>query len=212
MTSSAAPATDGPLQLGIHMHSHAGKHCVELGCGAGLVGVCLRRAGAQPVLLTDGNEAALANCSRNLKQNGADAVSTALLDWESPCSLRPDVVLAADVLYDPGAALLGQSEPSVESCNGLMLCHGAGSIHSLTQLLQQLLQTATAYIAATVRNAETVDIFLALCAEHWLQVTDISHELKCWFLNVKRPAHDCDVKLFRLSQAQGGSDEHARVS
>ena len=78
---------------------------MELGCGSGLVGLCLHLAAAQPVLLTDGNETALANCMHNLMQNGADAVRTSVLDWDSQCTLRPQVVLAADVLYDPGMSV-----------------------------------------------------------------------------------------------------------
>lgn len=47
-----------------------GRCCLEVGCGAGMVGVALHRAGARHVILTDGNPEAVANCRRNLALNG----------------------------------------------------------------------------------------------------------------------------------------------
>ena len=47
----------------------SGQSCLELGCGAGLVGAALCRVGAAAVHLTDGNEAAVANCKYNLAIN-----------------------------------------------------------------------------------------------------------------------------------------------
>lgn len=47
-----------------------GKRCVELGCGAGVVGVCLHRVGAGSILLTDGDERTVSNARHNLAQNG----------------------------------------------------------------------------------------------------------------------------------------------
>ena len=50
----------------------AGKRCLELGCGAGLVGVALARLGAR-ALLTDGCGPTVQNCVRNLALNGVRA-------------------------------------------------------------------------------------------------------------------------------------------
>lgn len=47
-----------------------GRRCLELGCGAGVVGVCLSRAGAADVVCTDGDMETVANCRRNLEANG----------------------------------------------------------------------------------------------------------------------------------------------
>ena len=47
----------------------AGKRCLELGCGSGLVGICLHRVGATQITLTDGNVQTLGNCQRNLDIN-----------------------------------------------------------------------------------------------------------------------------------------------
>lgn len=50
-------------------HSGSGQECLELGCGAGVVGVALSRVGAAVVHLTDGNAAAVDNCRHNLAIN-----------------------------------------------------------------------------------------------------------------------------------------------
>lgn len=48
----------------------AGKRCLEIGCGPGLVASCLCRVGAQELLLTDGDPQTLVNCLSNLGLNG----------------------------------------------------------------------------------------------------------------------------------------------
>ena len=75
----------------------AGRRCAELGAGAGLVGICLHRAGAESVLLTDLDAQALRNCRRNLEENGValsddsrvshQVVSRALLQWTAAAAL-----------------------------------------------------------------------------------------------------------------------------
>lgn len=49
--------------------SNAGTRCAELGCGPGLVGVCLQRLGVGSILLTDGDAETLLNCRHNLSIN-----------------------------------------------------------------------------------------------------------------------------------------------
>ena len=138
---------------------------LELGCGLGLLGTCLYRIGASPLMLTDGDARTVANCCSNLRLNGVPAflltdpaapaplpgsgmdldpgrrvapdsvvttgemratgrsrVQCRRLQWgplsqeEGTCSSegggacsasampspRPDVILGADLLYDPG--------------------------------------------------------------------------------------------------------------
>ena len=50
--------------------SAAGRTCLEIGSGAGMVGVALHRAGAAHVLCTDGDAQTVANCQLNLQLNG----------------------------------------------------------------------------------------------------------------------------------------------
>jgi hypothetical protein len=94
----------------------AGKACLELGCGTGMVGVALARAGARSVVLTDGNAAVVDNCCANLALNGMDARPGASAVADPPDGIQveqrvweewtndvapPDVLLGADLLYDP---------------------------------------------------------------------------------------------------------------
>ena len=48
----------------------AGKTCLELGAGAGLLGVALARLGVRELLLTDGDQTTLGNLRHNLRLNG----------------------------------------------------------------------------------------------------------------------------------------------
>ena len=52
---------------------------LELGCGAGLLGVILHRADAAAVCLTDGDAQALHNCRHNLHINEAEVCTQTLL-------------------------------------------------------------------------------------------------------------------------------------
>ena len=45
---------------------------LELGCGAGLLGVLLHRLGVGSACLTDGDNQTLCNCLHNLHINGAE--------------------------------------------------------------------------------------------------------------------------------------------
>ncbi len=72
---------------------------VELGCGLGLVSLAARRRGAD-VVATDWVEDALAYTRSSAELNGLE-LRTVPLDWRNPpLALRPDGVLAADVLYE----------------------------------------------------------------------------------------------------------------
>jgi predicted nicotinamide N-methyase len=55
-----------------------GKVCLELGCGAGLVGLCTVKLGAAQVVLTDGDASTIENCLYNLRLNSIAADSSAL--------------------------------------------------------------------------------------------------------------------------------------
>ena len=56
--------------------NRAGRSVLELGCGAGLLGVVLARLGAR-ALLTDGSAPTLVNCLHNLRLNGVVAENIA---------------------------------------------------------------------------------------------------------------------------------------
>ncbi|KAF9589883.1 hypothetical protein IFM89_029246 [Coptis chinensis] len=98
-----------------------GKSCLEVGCGVGLVGISLAKVKATKVILTDGDMSTLANLKLNLDLNhqlGAESevaqgtdrdkniVKGEYLSWEFASEsvlqgFTPDIVLGADVIYDP---------------------------------------------------------------------------------------------------------------
>lgn len=108
-----------------------GQRVLELGCGVGLVGLACAAAGASFVTLTDFAPTVLTACQRNIHCNAAanggalhhavaSRMRTVRLDWAAARDALPDmlfdsefvpfdVVVAADVCYDPNhpAQLLG---------------------------------------------------------------------------------------------------------
>ncbi len=84
----------------------SGRRVIELGCGLGLPSIAAARAGAI-VTAVDVEPDALVLLERNAAANGIE-LATACVDWADPAALledgRVDLVLAADVLYEPGAA------------------------------------------------------------------------------------------------------------
>jgi len=87
----------GPLA-----ESLAGRAVIEVGCGLGAPGLAAARVAAR-VMLTDAEPDALELARRNAQANRL-VVELEALSWGSvPASLRGawDVVLGADVTYDP---------------------------------------------------------------------------------------------------------------
>jgi predicted nicotinamide N-methyase len=81
----------------------AGREVLELGCGLGLPSIAAALTGAR-VLATDWSPDAVAFTAANASRNGA-ALRTAVCSWTEPGPLLApapwDLVLAADVLYEP---------------------------------------------------------------------------------------------------------------
>ena len=139
-----------------------GRRCLELGSGPGTVGVALVRAGAAQVSLTDGDADTVENACRNMGLNGAGGgdvgVSCEELRWEAPGRVEADVVLGADLLYDPGV------------------------IPDLVRLISHARDPAgapaEALIATAVRNEATLAKFLAAAGAAGLEVEDLSEEAR----------------------------------
>jgi len=81
----------------------ADRRVIELGCGLAVPSIVAARAGAM-VVATDVCSEALVLARRNADLNAAE-LETAVLDWTAPRVSGPgfDLVLAADVLYEPEA-------------------------------------------------------------------------------------------------------------
>ncbi len=85
-----------------------GLRVVELGCGLAAPSITAARAGAA-VLATDACAEALTLVARNAQVNDV-RIETATVDWAEPDALLRrapfDLVLAADVLYEPASVAL----------------------------------------------------------------------------------------------------------
>lgn len=171
----------------------AGRHCLEIGCGAGVVGVCLGRVGAKSVTCTDGDMRTVENCRRNMVANNIlpdeDRSSCQQLFWEEGWNGdQPDVVLGADLLYDPEVIPV--------------------LVRLLSSLLPQLQPGedpyCCAYIATTLRNQSTVDSFVCavygagLCAEDCTE--EMQRERDISFQDCAILANRDSVKVHRIQR------------
>ncbi|XP_065826461.1 protein-lysine N-methyltransferase EEF2KMT-like isoform X2 [Oscarella lobularis] len=78
------------------------RSVLELGCGAGLTGlVLLKTAKPARYIFTDHNDQVLQLLEQNLALNNLPDVSVEILEWGSNYARPVDIVLAADVVFDP---------------------------------------------------------------------------------------------------------------
>ncbi len=172
---------DACLHLATYLATEAkhlvfGKSVLELGVGTGLLSIiCAGPLSAAYVLATDGARDVQETIKRNILANshfarnpgGQIPVEARVLEWGSSAplgSLFPskggsvlyDTILGADIIYDPDSL-----EPLASTLSGLAELHPNANI----------------VIAATIRNQDTFNIFLARCQEHGLSVHEI--EFRC---------------------------------
>ncbi len=126
--SSAAPDVrdNGPADGG-----WAGVRVLELGCGVALPSLALRRRGAD-VLATDWYADALRFARANAARNGLAPLRTQALDWRHPPGgWGWDVVVAADVLYEPrNVSILAALLQRVTAPGGTVLVADPGRIYA----------------------------------------------------------------------------------
>ncbi len=100
-----------------------GARALELGCGAGLMGIAGRFAGLD-VTFSDHEPLAVELATRNAQANGFDDAAGMVLEWSRPSDQKFDVLLASDVLYDkPSHSLLLQLANAMLNPSG-RLCVG----------------------------------------------------------------------------------------
>ncbi|VVB15271.1 unnamed protein product [Arabis nemorensis] len=174
----------------------ADKSCFEVGSGVGMVGVCLAHVKAKKVILTDGDLLTLANMKLNLEMNRlncddelpkqpGEAQSTRVkcihLPWETASEselskYRPDIVIGADVIYDPSClphllrVLVALLRKPLKRDNGSLETEDRDAA-------QQGRTPVVAYIASVIRNADTFNAFLTLVDQMDLSITDVTEEL-----------------------------------
>eukprot|EP00742_Colponemidia_sp_Colp-10_P005157 GILJ01005507.1.p1 GENE.GILJ01005507.1~~GILJ01005507.1.p1 ORF type:complete len:347 (+),score=42.49 GILJ01005507.1:77-1042(+) len=158
------------------------KRCVELGSGVGFTGLVLLSTHPKQTVLTDYAPRVMKNLRENVQANGyvihksyddpVDQVAQPaqpdselivdVLDWlqvdeMEDCGYHPDIVLAADVVYDKELA--------------------SHLVKVLEKLLQQP-QQPFAYIASTIRNEETYNFFLECVDKARIHREDVTHTVK----------------------------------
>ncbi|TKY61466.1 Protein-lysine N-methyltransferase EEF2KMT [Spatholobus suberectus] len=202
------------------------KSCFEIGSGVGLVGLCIAHVKASKVILSDGDLSTLANMKFNLELNHLNVeadlsqrdkdpsmVKCLYLPWESASEsqlqdIMPDVVLGADVIYDPVcmphlvrvlAILLNQMDlgfcrqrpsckdlsPNIKNENGEhdhkdAIDRSNGRCKAIYNDGRNCLskEAPLAYIACVIRNIETFNYFLSLGEQANLDIVDLTNSLK----------------------------------
>lgn len=144
------------------------KRVVELGAGIGLTSICAHLCWPKELRVTDGNAGALATCKANFRRNGllgddGQSIRIEQMDWEDIMAgavggaVEADVILAADVVYDPRA------------------------VHELVGAIASVLQgsegSSFALVANAVRTEETLSHFLSESRRSSLVVEDVTDEL-----------------------------------
>ncbi|WKX99332.1 hypothetical protein Q1695_014314 [Nippostrongylus brasiliensis] len=137
----------------------SGKRILELGAGCGLTGIALARSfPVCSVCLSDYDPKVLSQLEFNIEENKdkkCSAVSVLNIDWNAfdikQLSELPDVVVAADVVYD--CSVLPSLCRTIRAC----LCSSAKSC---------------AYIASTVRDPMTLRTFRDNLEAHDLRISD----------------------------------------
>lgn len=199
------------------------KSCFEIGSGVGLVGICLAHVKASKVMLSDGDLSSLENMKLNLELNQLSTgvgtserpsedlkvVNCIHLPWESATEselqdFMPDIILGADVIYDPPclphlvkvlAFLLSRgkllSHLYNRSSNGVLLSsaqkNGAKNSSDSDTLDKAMpddcpnVEYASkkgplAFIASVIRNVDTFNRFLALADQANLSVEDVTEK------------------------------------
>lgn len=237
-----------------HPELFSNKCCFEVGSGVGLVGICLANVKASKVILTDGDLASLSNMKFNLETNQVaimgklkqkdyqDPTSTTqvecrYLTWELASAEElqncgADVILGADVIYDPSsvphlvrvlAALLGTKKGSLGSNDGtsvpeeFITCNENRSMFGSIELEKpdkndkdnKFPNNAypVAYIANAIRNIDTFNCFLREASEAGLSVIDIREKQRSMNLLPYLSSFDrTSIQLYRISSLDSMRD------
>lgn len=167
-----------------------GKRLLELGSGTGATGlIIIKSCGPQEIILSDCHERVLGLLRDNVELNGCQdsVVRVVDLNWCDPSptldslAIDPDVVLAADVVYDDTIF-----RPLVE----------------LLLILLRRKRSIEIFLAATVRNKETLTAFLRMAEESGLQVEMVARSG-----DMENNLNWDDQTEIRLFLIQGGASE-----
>ncbi|MED6222309.1 hypothetical protein PIB30_063101 [Stylosanthes scabra] len=219
-----------------HPELFSNKSCFEIGSGVGLVGLCLAYVKASKVILSDGDLSTLVNMKFNLELNhlkvetdmtqrseDPSMVKCMHLPWESASESQlqdivPDVVLGADVIYDPvclphlvrvltilmnrtksdSCSLLPNNKPE----NGNACDESVGRCKAVYNggANGKSKEAPVAYITYVIRNIETFNYFLSLVKQANLDIMHLSDSLKPLnLLQYMQSYNQTHVKLLRIT-------------
>uniref|UniRef100_A0A0E0H985 FAM86 N-terminal domain-containing protein n=1 Tax=Oryza nivara TaxID=4536 RepID=A0A0E0H985_ORYNI len=168
----------------------------SLGSGVGLVGVCLNYVSASKVILTDGDASTLENMKGNMEMNNLcveqegsqlpeenkNKVQCKYLSWEETSEsdlwdCRPDLVLGADIIYDPVCVphLIRVLSMLLRRGNNRGTNNVANKEETSNEFSSAATEVPVAYIATVIRNAETFNCFDKAAADAKLSVVNITN-------------------------------------
>jgi 2-polyprenyl-3-methyl-5-hydroxy-6-metoxy-1,4-benzoquinol methylase len=137
---------------------------LELGSGAGLLAIALKKMEFQNVTASDCNALVLERLSSNVALNAVD-ITIKELDWESHCQLEQyDLVIGADVGYDP-----------------ILIQPLLSTVHELLQFSKAQNRETTCLISLTHRNPETLELFLSTAREKRINLQTIQFSRKWYY-------------------------------
>lgn len=156
--------------------SGVGRRALELGCGLGLVTIAALRAGYD-VTATDYYEDATRFAARNALTNTGRAPSTRMVDWRAlPGDLgRYDLVLAADVLYEPPhAALVAEVMRRTLAPGGTVLVADQGRV-ALSAFLEESAARGLVHKVVHRETRPTVPASPVGSAVHAITIFELRH-------------------------------------
>lgn len=129
-----------------------GQRILELGCGLGLPSLTLQFRGAN-ITASDYHPVSRKFLNYNSQLNQLPNLPFIQLDWNQPNSTtKYDLIIASDVLYDPGnPKLLGKAINALATSTATVLlsCPGRGYKNQFSRIMQglgfQLTETPTAF-------------------------------------------------------------------
>ncbi|XP_068434245.1 protein-lysine N-methyltransferase EEF2KMT [Clinocottus analis] len=144
-----------------HRHTFTGRTVLELGSGSGLTGIVIcRSCGPRRYVFSDGHPRVLQALRDNVRRNGLSERSSAEviveeMDWTTATEdqigrIGADVVIAADVVYDPAV------------------------VEGLVEVLSRILRSSSpeVFVCSAIRNPETYAGFKRL-----LEAAGVAHQV-----------------------------------
>lgn len=117
------------------------RRILELGCGLALPSLTLQYRGAD-ITASDYHPVSQKFLSYNCETNDLEEIPFIQLDWDKPLQDdQYDLIIASDVLYDPGTPeLLGKTikKMAKPNCKVLVTCPGRGYKNQFSRILKGL--------------------------------------------------------------------------